>query len=230
MSKRRLVRKQRAISHCVSAGPQLVTAEGDAFVYATAHYGHSAMEEIRQILQPLDEFKLGDVEPEADGSLRFAWFETQPDPHSRAPIGGQRVLATLTLTAKTLEIETMSQQRLDNCRQRLEQLLGDRLRLQSAETKSARQALRESERRPRPQPSEPVVVPPEFIAEMEEKMLSQWIDDSIPALDGLTPREAVKTPEGRQKVLDLLDYIERQQKRMPPSPGRFSPDYGKVKK
>jgi hypothetical protein len=46
----------------------------------------------------------------------------------------------------------------------------------------------------------------------------------------MTPHEAVKTPEGRQMVLALLDYIERQQASHPPPPGMFSPDYRKVKK
>jgi hypothetical protein len=31
-------------------------------------------------------------------------------------------------------------------------------------------------------------------------------------------------------ALDLLDYIERQQARMSPVPGMFSPDYRKAKK
>jgi hypothetical protein len=43
-----------------------------------------------------------------------------------------------------------------------------------------------------------------------------------------TPRQAVQTPQGRQKVLDLLDYIERQQLSHPLSPGTFTPDYDKV--
>ncbi len=60
---------------------------------------------------------------------------------------------------------------------------------------------------------------------MEDKMLRQWIDESVPALGGLTPREAIKTPEGRQQVSDLLDYIGRQQSRAPRSPGMFSSDY-----
>ena len=77
---------------------------------------------------------------------------------------------------------------------------------------------------------EPLILPPEAIADLEERMLRQWVDESIPALGGMTPRQAVRTPEGRQRVLDLLDYIERQQASHPPPPGMFSPDYRKVKK
>jgi hypothetical protein len=90
------------------------------------------------------------------------------------------------------------------------------------------QALRE--RKPRAAPQEPVIPPPEVIAEIEEKMLRQWIDDSIPALGGLTPRQAVKTPEGRRQVLELIDHATRMQKTMRRTPGVFAPDYRKVKK
>ena len=70
---------------------------------------------------------------------------------------------------------------------------------------------------------------PEAIADLEEQMLRQWINESIPALGGMTPLEAVKTPEGRQMVLDLIDYIKRRQKKHSPPPGMVSPDPDKVK-
>jgi len=122
----------------------------------------------------------------------------------------------------------MSPQRLDDCCQRLEQLLGDRIHLVGTEAKSVDRALRES--KPRAEPEEPIIPPPEIVAELEEKMLRQWIDDSIPALGGLTPREAVKTSEGRKQVLELIDYSVQMQKAMPKTPGMFAPDYRKVKK
>ena len=232
MSKKR--RKRRSRSRKVrcrrpAGGIQLVTSEGDALVFTNAHYQHAALEEIRQILKKAGDFGIDDdLEPEPDGSLHFAWFETRSGTRSLfAPIG-RRVLANLTLTPTTLELEAMSQQRLDDCCQRLEQLLGDRIHLVGTKTKSVGQALRES--KPRAEPEEPVMPPPEVIAEIEEKMLRQWIDASIPALGGLTPREAVKTPEGRKRVLELIDRAGRLQKMMKKTPGTFAPDYRKVKK
>jgi len=49
-------------------------------------------------------------------------------------------------------------------------------------------------------------------------------------LDGLTPRQAVKTPAGRQQVLELIDEAGRKQKMLKQTPGTFAPDYRKVKK
>ena len=50
------------------------------------------------------------------------------------------------------------------------------------------------------------------------------------SLGGLTPREAIKTLEGRQRVLQLIDGAGRMQKRLKEVPGMFAPDYRKVKK
>jgi hypothetical protein len=57
----------------------------------------------------------------------------------------------------------------------------------------------------RPEPldqSDPAIreVLEQFVAEMEER----WLDESIPALGGRTPREAVKDPVGREEVEQLL--------------------------
>ena len=232
MSKKPRKRRDRSRKPTPSSrstgGVRLVTPEGDALVFVNAHYQHAALEEIRQILMQAGDFGLDDdLDPEPDGSLQFPWFETRSGiPSLFAPIG-QRILANLTLAPATLEVEAMSQPRLDACRQRLEGLLGDRIHLVGTRAVSAARAVRES--KPRPKPEGPVV-PPEVIAELEERMLRQWIDDSIPALGGLTPRQAVKTPEGRRRVLDLIEEAGHMQKRMPKSPGVFAPDYRKVKK
>lgn len=235
MSRRR--RKRHSRTRRISApllspggGIQLVTPEGDVLAFASARYQHENQGAILQTLKQAGDFGLAeeDGEPEADGSFRFPWLETRPGaPGLPAPIG-RRVLANLTLTPTTLEVEAMSQQRLDDCCQRLEHLLGNRVHLVETRVKSADQAL--GEKKPRSAPSQPAMPPPEVIAELEEKMLRQWIDDSIPALGGLTPREAVKTPEGRRQVLELIDYATRMQKMMPKTPGTFAPDYRKVKK
>jgi hypothetical protein len=46
-----------------------------------------------------------------------------------------------------------------------------------------------------------------------EEFVKKWIDEKIPALDGKTPREAVKTPEGREKVEELLKDWENIEER-----------------
>jgi hypothetical protein len=235
MSKKRRKQRKRprrsrkpARPRSPAGGIQIVTPEGDALAFMNAHYQHAALEDILRILKQTDEFQADneDGEPEPDGSFHFARFETRPGARS-TPIG-QRVLAHLTVTATTLKVEAMSRRRMDDCRRLLKQLLGDRIRLVEIEEEGLDDV--SSKIKPRSEPEEPLILPPEVIAELEEKMLRQWIDDSIPALGGMTPREAIKTPEGRQQVLELIEHAGQMQKRMPKAPGRFAPDYRKVKK
>jgi hypothetical protein len=236
MSKKR-IKRRRSLSRsgrpsagrrAPPGGIRLTTAEGDEIVVATARYRHTAPEDILLILRQADDFGLDEAEPDPDGTFHFPWYEMRPDASPLfAPIG-RRVLAYLTLTPVALEVEAPSRRRLDDCRRRLEQLLGNRIRLVETKVQDAAEALRA--RKPRAEPEEPFVPPPEFVAEIEEKMLRQWIDDSIPALGGLTPREAVKTPEGRRQVLALIEDSVEMQERVARTPGMFAPDYRKVKK
>jgi len=227
--KKRIPGHRPAKSRRPGRRPLLTTPEGDLLTFIRVQYEHEALAEIRQILTQADDFDLDDdLESGPDGSVQFAWFETRADaPALFAPIG-QRILAHLTLTTTTLEVEAMSQPRLNDCCQRLEQLLGERIRLIKRASKSVDRALRES--KPRAEPEAPFIPPPEIIAQLEEQMLRQWIDESIPALGGLTPRQAVKTAEGRQRVLALIEESAQMQRRMKKVPGMFAPDYRKVKK
>ncbi|MCP4425773.1 MAG: hypothetical protein GY803_14870, partial [Chloroflexi bacterium] len=177
-----------------SGGLSLTTAEGDKLTLMNAHYGHAALTEICQILTEADDFGLDDdLEAEPDGTLHFPWFETDPDkPGLFTPIG-RRVLANLTLTPDTLEVGAMSQERMERCSQRLEQLLGQRIYLTMHEIKPSGRR-RRAAKPALPKSTEPITPPPEFIAKLEEQMLRQWLDEKIPALDGKTPRQAVKTP------------------------------------
>ena len=46
-----------------------------------------------------------------------------------------------------------------------------------------------------------------------EEWARKWLDEKIPALDGQSPREAVKSPEGKEKVRELLKEFENQEER-----------------
>jgi len=241
-ARRRSLRSRKPRPLRSAAGiPRFTTPEGDDVVFATARYRHDALGDILAILGEFDEFGLKDeLGPEVEAKLRaeadgefsdearfeFPWFETRPEaPEPAAPIV-RRVLASVTLMEETLEVDAPSCRRLADCRQRLEELLGDRIRLVETRALSPEEALRQG---PPSDPADFVLLPPEVLAQLEEQMLREWIDDSIPALGGQTPREAVKTPEGREQVLELIDYITDAQAQQSRPAGMFSPDYRKVK-
>jgi len=174
-----------------------------------------------------EDFDLDDEsEPTTDGSTQFGWFETYPGAPPPAEPFGRRILATLTLTPATLRVEGTSRRRRWACQRRLEALLGDRISLAGMETKSPQEMLLEPIHEPEP---ERITLPPEAIAVVADRMIRQWLDESIPALGGLIPRQAAKTPDGRERLLALFDYIARDQQRREMPPGVFSPDYRKAK-
>ena len=59
-------------------------------------------------------------------------------------------------------------------------------------------------------PRESVEMTPELVYSLEEmfrKHYMKWLDESLPILDGKTPRQACKTKAGKQKVAMLIRTI-----------------------
>ena len=123
-------------------------------------------------------------------------------------------LGNVTLTPQRLELWCVSKERLDRGKKRLQEILEDYIRHQrdsyedlakKAMEKTGRTSSREDRRIPQK-------VWPE-LPRMTEDFVTQWMDEKIPALEGKTPREAVRTPEGRERVLELLKDWENVEER-----------------
>ena len=69
------------------------------------------------------------------------------------------------------------------------------------------------------QEKQPSGIPPHeanrILREFKEKHYTEWIDYPLPALDGETPREAVRTKEDRGRVDLLLKKCENSEARSP---------------
>jgi hypothetical protein len=48
-----------------------------------------------------------------------------------------------------------------------------------------------------------------------EQHMRDWLDDALPALGGLTPREAATTARGRRQLAVLLKEFEQSEDRLP---------------
>jgi hypothetical protein len=60
---------------------------------------------------------------------------------------------------------------------------------------------------------------PEVQARVQQMMaehFERWVTETIPALNGQTPLEAVRDPDGREKVMALVIEAERGARRMNP--------------
>ncbi len=70
----------------------------------------------------------------------------------------------------------------------------------------------------RPGPRLEAAPPPALIEQVQafnEAHYTQWVDDPLPALDGKSPRQAVRTKSGRAQVESLLRDLAWHQQRMP---------------
>jgi hypothetical protein len=67
-------------------------------------------------------------------------------------------------------------------------------------------------------PTRAVEMPPEAldaVREFRQRHMRSWLDDKIPALGGLTPREAARIPKARHALELLIKDIERAEARLP---------------
>jgi hypothetical protein len=81
-----------------------------------------------------------------------------------------------------------------------------------------------------PAKSDPEPPPPEaeqFLLEFKERHYADWLDHSLPALDGMTPRKAARTVPGRSAVDTLLKDMENREQR---SAGGSAFDFSKFRR
>ena len=86
----------------------------------------------------------------------------------------------------------------------------------SMEAKTLDQAMTETEIIEDQEPIKEIT--PEMQEVMDKALESHWknwINDKIPALGGVTPRQAVKNHDGREKLKALLADFERREKNVP---------------
>lgn len=127
------------------------------------------------------------------------------------------VVGRIVLSAARLKVETNSTRRADTLRASVERHLGSMVRFRLRSEANMADLLAQARQAPS-RSTQPEPMPPEALAAVRtfrEQHMRDWLDDSIPALGGLTPREAAKTHRGRQEVLVLLKEFEQHEARVP---------------
>ena len=126
------------------------------------------------------------------------------------------LLGRIVIEGQRLTAEVNSAERAKALRRELDTRLGDAGRfkveeIQDLEVMMRRQATEAGESATSAEHEE-LMQHPEVQAQVTE-MISQhwagWVDQEIPALGGISPREAVKTPDGREAVEALLEEAAR---------------------
>jgi hypothetical protein len=179
---------------------QLSNTDGEELLFSKAVYRLVDRAALTAALRSCPEID------EDDEGKHYTWL--------RGAVGekGNTVLGSMRVEGAELVFESNSKQRHERGKRMLAELAGPALKHLRDEFTTQREMKRRAVTEPRA--SEPVrdEIPPEvrhkLITEYMEQHTAKWPDTELPALDGQTPRQAVKTAAGRLKVSTLLRDFE----------------------
>jgi hypothetical protein len=134
-----------------------------------------------------------------DGS--FDWFESARS---------SRILGTVNIEGSQLVLETMSRERAEKGRRLLAKLLAGNATFERIESEALASAMKRFREQPRAVDDDPIPadIRAQILDQFNDKHYRGWIDESIPALDGQTPRNAARDPRMRSRVVALIKEIE----------------------
>ncbi|MBV8140134.1 MAG: SEC-C domain-containing protein [Deltaproteobacteria bacterium] len=132
------------------------------------------------------------------------------------------ILGHLEIKGRKLTAEVNSARRAIELRLLIESRFGDEVRFRADRTQALEKLMGERVSSGRADGTDWDSVGlegPDATAAVQQLMAEHyesWVSEKIPLLDGRTPLEAVRDPEGREKVLALLIDAERHARRMKP--------------
>jgi hypothetical protein len=194
--------------------PRLQNTDGDALLFTVDHFRFdpAVRTEIQGRLASLE----GAEVPEPQ-ELDQAYVFTVPGNAVHGSWKNTVVGRAWVLEAK-LRLETNSLRRADALRDRVEAACVDLIRHYGREHSDPFSPLHHPEER-HDVNREPAEIPPAeaaaLVREFKESHYADWADEPLPALNGKTPREAVRSKAGRTQVELLLKHFENQEARAP---------------
>ena len=218
------------------AMPQLNNTDGDLLEFTTLHYTlqctpREALEALASLsLNASADVLLREAEYDAQGglaSIEFPWLKKGNPQHAG---WDNTVLGHIEIDGNRLTIEVNSRQRADAIKREVAHRLDRRAVFRNAVIRSTEKLLEDAARKRDAggnedvrRKSEELQALPEVQAQlraMAQQHWKSWLDMSIPALKGQTPREASQSATGRERLEALLLQFEQYSK----APEPFQPD------
>jgi hypothetical protein len=193
------------------AGRRMVNPEEDEIEFSSATYLVRDEEGLVAALAAAEVFVETTEKDETPGIHTFGWLETGTD-------GPRRAYGHIGIRDGRLRFECNSRRRLATGRQLIEKNAGAFLMHEGDTFESLAEAKERMEREgPPKEAAETKGVPPEIerevLLQLKTEHYANWPDESLPALGGRTPREAVKSEVGRRAVEDLIRMMENGEER-----------------
>jgi yecA family protein len=206
------------------APPVLNNTDNEPIEFHTITCGVESIEAAFDALAPLakgaaKEELLQDASFDADGRLKrveFPWLKKGNKKHSswentvlgHVLLEGAKLTADVNSAARARRLQKEMRKRLGPTMRNLtvaikpiDEAFSDQDRIRDT-PEEQKQRMEEARWRASPEARE-------AMRQIQEQQWEEWIDDKIPALDGLTPREAVRRSDAREMVEALLLQFER---------------------
>lgn len=204
--------------------PTVMNSDGEAMELIRLHYRLAEGVTAQQLRATLD------ATPELHPASATFWNWLQP-PSGPRPAGampegahtafstmpdGSVVLGTLELEGRALEVQVSSESRAE----RVRALLAARLPNLVSEPLIVRQTLEQALAEHRENPPPPAghgLLPEEerqVIHQVLDRHYRALLDEPVPGLGNITPRQAARSPKGRETLVAWLEHLENQTARL----------------
>lgn len=205
-------------------GPALSNSDGDELLFHEIRYPLAKSVTQKAVAAALDAL----AELRAESGSFWNWLRANTEtkkplrPKAGAAKGlsltsemedGSTVLGTLELSGRQLHFEVNSRQRAERGQAMLaaalDGLVGRPLtQIMTPGQMMAERETRSAEEGTSAQPSIPPEEEARIIGEMMDRHYRQVLDEVVPALGNVTPRQAARTAAGRRKLVEWLKYLE----------------------
>ncbi len=152
-----------------------------------------------------------EIDSAQSGGTRFTF--TRPG-NTRIKSWENTVVGSALISGDALRIETNSIRRADALRGRIEQACGDLIEHKGRVHSDPKALMKKDPKRKRAVEK----TPPEliqYLLKARMQHMRDWVDESVPALGGLTPRQASADVKARRKLDILLKDFENREARHP---------------
>jgi hypothetical protein len=176
----------------------------------------SAFDALKRLaLNEPEEDLLADATRDAGNNLtgvRFSWKKRGNKKHAA---WDNTVLGWIEIDGGRLTVDVNSQARAKAIRKKIEKILGDDVLYRASEIQSPEKMLAEQRAGGGlkvPKAANELAENPEvraMVCEMMAKHWDSWPEQPLPMLGNLTPMEAAKDPDGREKVDAIIMQAER---------------------
>lgn len=195
--------------------PTLCNTDGELVELTTLTYAlRASVADAHRKLAPLaviDDEERSELTRDPSGAVTGAVLQWVKRGNRKHKDWDNTILGTLRLDAGRLVVEVNSSARAERIRREIAKRLGSAAVLEETTVVDQEELRERASQRP-PEDRLADAGDPELAdlqADLMRRQWEAWLDTRVPALRNKTPRQAVQTPIGRERLEALLDALER---------------------